>query len=159
MSDAKQGEVLALTLVSEQDVFLVRQRGRQVAALAGLENQDQVRVATALSELGRELTVLKRPATVTWSLIGEVTPMLLMNASWAGPLPGVSCAAELATLEGVAAAARLTDTCDVGWSAEGGSVALAKRLPAGPPTPPPARLERGRGGLPRAQPLHALHRK
>ncbi|HET9254835.1 MAG TPA: ATP-binding protein [Pseudonocardiaceae bacterium] len=156
MSDVKQGEVLTLTLVSEQDVFLIRQRGRQVAALVGLENQDQVRVATALSELGRELTTLKHPATVTWSLIGDVTPMLLMNASWAGPLPGVSSAAELATLEGVTAAARLTDTCDVGWSADGGSVALTKRLPAGAPPPTAARVAQVRYACRTAAPVSAF---
>ena len=156
MSAAERGEVLALTLVSEHDVFLVRQRGRGVAALVGMENQDQVRVATALSELGRELTVFKRPATVTWSLVGEVAPMLLMHTSWMGTLDGVSCAAELAALEGVAAAARLTDTCDLSWSADGGSVTLTKRLPAGTPTLTEAWVARVRDACRTATPVSAF---
>jgi anti-sigma regulatory factor (Ser/Thr protein kinase) len=47
VSASGPGELLRLGLVGEHDVFLVRQRGREVAALVGLENQDQVRVATA----------------------------------------------------------------------------------------------------------------
>ena len=35
----------------------MRQRGREVAAALGLESQDQVRVATALSEVGRQMLV------------------------------------------------------------------------------------------------------
>ena len=47
--------LLHLALRVEQDIFLVRQRGREVAAAVGLEHQDQVRIATALSEVAREL--------------------------------------------------------------------------------------------------------
>ncbi|GAB3986449.1 hypothetical protein [Plantactinospora veratri] len=55
--------LLRLTLRAEPDVFLVRQRGREVAAAVGLEHQDQVRLATALSEIGRYLVVtLPTPA-------------------------------------------------------------------------------------------------
>jgi hypothetical protein len=38
---------------SEQDVVLVRQRARQIAALLGFGVQDQVRIATAVSEVAR----------------------------------------------------------------------------------------------------------
>ena len=39
----------------EPDIFLIRQRGREVAAAVGLEHQDQIRIATALSEIARPL--------------------------------------------------------------------------------------------------------
>ena len=48
-------ELLRATIATEQDVFAVRRQGRQVAAALGLEGQDQIRVATALSEVGRRL--------------------------------------------------------------------------------------------------------
>lgn len=89
MTSTCPGELLRLELVVEQDVYLVRQRGREVAALVGLENQDQVRVATALSELTRELIVLDSPATVTLSLAGDAPPVLLVTATWVGMVPGV----------------------------------------------------------------------
>ena len=124
--------------------------------IIGLENQDQIRVATALSELGRELMVLDRPVTIALSLVGEVAPVLLMNAHWAGTLPGVESAVELAALEGVAAAARLTDTCEVSWSAEGGSVSLTKRLPVAAPPPTDAWVAQLRAACRSSRPTSAF---
>lgn len=129
MSATGLGELLRLKLVGEHDVFTLRQWGREVAALVGLEYQDQVRVATALSELVRELVMLDSPATVTLSLARGAPPLLMVTATWAGSAPGVASAAELAAAEGVAAAARLTDTCAVSYDGSGGSVSLTKRLP------------------------------
>ncbi|MEM8512012.1 signal transduction histidine kinase [Massilia sp. MP_M2] len=45
--------ILGVGLDSEQDVVLVRQRARQISALLGLSQQDQVRVGTAVSEVAR----------------------------------------------------------------------------------------------------------
>ena len=47
--------LLQMALRVEQDIFVIRQRGREVAAVVGLEHQDQVRIATALSEVARDL--------------------------------------------------------------------------------------------------------
>lgn len=45
--------ILAVGLGDEQDVVLVRQRARQVSHLLGFSQQDQVRIATAVSEVAR----------------------------------------------------------------------------------------------------------
>ena len=45
--------ILAIGLANEQDVVLVRQRARQVSNLLGFSQQDQVRIATAVSEVAR----------------------------------------------------------------------------------------------------------
>jgi signal transduction histidine kinase len=45
--------ILNVSLSGEQDVVLVRQRARQVSALLGFSQQDQVRIATAVSEVAR----------------------------------------------------------------------------------------------------------
>ena len=45
--------ILNVALDSDQDVVVVRQRARQVSQLLGLSQQDQVRVATAVSEIAR----------------------------------------------------------------------------------------------------------
>jgi hypothetical protein len=45
--------ILNVSLAGEQDVVLVRQRARQVSALLGFSQQDQVRIATAVSEVAR----------------------------------------------------------------------------------------------------------
>ncbi|MDI1463265.1 sensor histidine kinase [Catellatospora sp. KI3] len=47
--------LLQLALRREQDVFTLRQRGREAATALGLEHQDQIRLATALSDVGRVL--------------------------------------------------------------------------------------------------------
>jgi len=73
--------LLRVALRAESDVFLVRQRGREVAAAVGLEHQDQVRLATALSEVGRYLIVaLPTPARaeVSFSVSVHTAPALLV---------------------------------------------------------------------------------
>jgi signal transduction histidine kinase len=48
-----QQRILAVALDSDQDVVLVRQRARQLSELLGFSQQDQVRIATAVSEIAR----------------------------------------------------------------------------------------------------------
>jgi signal transduction histidine kinase/ActR/RegA family two-component response regulator len=45
--------LLKLNLQNEYDVVAARQRARQIAVLLGFNNQDQVRIATAVSEIAR----------------------------------------------------------------------------------------------------------
>ncbi len=45
--------ILGVALDSDQDVVLVRQRARQISALLGFSQQDQVRIGTAVSEVAR----------------------------------------------------------------------------------------------------------
>ena len=47
--------VLTMAVGVERDVFALRRTAKDCAEGAGLENQDRVRLATALSELGRDL--------------------------------------------------------------------------------------------------------
>ncbi|MFD0577697.1 ATP-binding protein [Dactylosporangium darangshiense] len=69
--------VLRMVLREEHDVFVLRQRGREVAAALGMEYQDQVRVATALSEIGR----LVPGATVTFAALDDPWPHLAIVVS------------------------------------------------------------------------------
>ena len=57
-------ELIRLRITGEADVFAARQRGRTVAAVVGLDNQDQVGVETELIELSRELAGIGHQATV-----------------------------------------------------------------------------------------------
>ncbi|MEU8951793.1 SpoIIE family protein phosphatase [Streptomyces sp. NPDC048489] len=57
-----RGPVLVAPVSSEQDVFALRRDAKTIAQAVGLDGRDQVRVATALSELGRDLL---RPAAMT----------------------------------------------------------------------------------------------
>ncbi|MFD3802952.1 PP2C family protein-serine/threonine phosphatase [Streptomyces sp. NPDC058611] len=57
-----QTPVLVTAVGTEKDVFALRRRAKAVAQAVGLDHRDQVRLATALSELGRDLL---RPAPMT----------------------------------------------------------------------------------------------
>lgn len=60
-----------LTLVTERDrdVVQARQRARQIAALVGFDVQDQIRIATAVSELARLATLSGAPGAIEFGLV------------------------------------------------------------------------------------------
>ncbi|GAA3454284.1 ATP-binding response regulator [Dactylosporangium matsuzakiense] len=106
--------VLRMVLSSEHDVFVLRQRGREVAAALGMDYQDQVRVATALSEIGRQVP----GAEVLFAAAAGPRPHLVIVVS--------SAALGNQNLEGVRAAGRLMDEVRV----EDERIVLTRRLPA-----------------------------
>ncbi|MGI5184599.1 ATP-binding protein [Dactylosporangium sp. CA-152071] len=106
--------LLRMTLREDQDVFVVRQRGREVAAAVGMEHQDQVRVATALSEIGRH--AIGATVTFTAEVSGRPRLVIVVEADGIGISPP----------EGTAAAGRLMDEVHV----ERDRISLMRRLPA-----------------------------
>jgi signal transduction histidine kinase len=76
-------ELIRLPIAAEPDVFTVRRCGREVAAAVGLESQDQVRVATVLSDVGRDLVRAGVKATVRFVLAAG-PPALVAEFSWRG---------------------------------------------------------------------------
>src|ERR1700677_1212326 len=60
--------ILHLALLTERDVVQTRQRAREIAAELGLDNQDQIRMATATSEIARNAFRYARNGKVTFSL-------------------------------------------------------------------------------------------
>jgi signal transduction histidine kinase/CheY-like chemotaxis protein len=129
-------ELLRLPILGETDVFLVRQRGREVAAAVGLEDQDRIRVATVLSDLGRELV---RQATLATVLFRLRPFALVIELAWrGGPLgPGGDVAA------------RLVDDVSTTHTGDRWMVTLVKNLPPTAPDVTPGRLDRLRAELDR----------
>ncbi|MFF3565395.1 SpoIIE family protein phosphatase [Streptomyces sp. NPDC002574] len=66
--------VLVTPVSSERDVFALRRHAKTIAQAVGLDNRDQVRLATALSELGRDLL---RPAAMTAAFSVQREPAAL----------------------------------------------------------------------------------
>lgn len=119
-------EVLArMRLRVQQDIFAVRQLGREVAREVGLVGQDQTRVATALSEAARVMVAGGQVTTVAFLLRRDPAPTLLVEMSRPGD------AAALA--EQLRPVNRLVDTMEVGDGETGTVVRMARRLPAGAP--------------------------
>jgi signal transduction histidine kinase len=108
-------ELATLRVRDLPGVFALRGLGRQLAAGLGLEHQDQVRVATALSEISRSAVTEGQTAEVVF---GADAGNLLLTVTVSGkPHP-----------EGVTAASRLLDTAQ----ADGNVIRMTKRRPASP---------------------------
>ena len=107
----------------EDDVFALRQRSRQIAAAAGFDDADQVRLATALSEVGRDLVRDGNRGRVTFDfddrpaqLVVTITSLRELGADRA---------------DGIAAARRLVPTLVIETD-EGQHLArLSRPLPRG----------------------------
>jgi signal transduction histidine kinase len=135
--------IIQVGIDSEPDVVLVRQRARQISGLLGFGVQDQVRVATAVSEVarcaygrlsgGRGQFALDQGGAVarlTVSIRAEARP-----ASAPPPVPAAGGEGESAAAQfdnAILTAQRLMDDCVVEQSAGGGlTVVMRKDLPAG----------------------------
>jgi signal transduction histidine kinase len=108
-----------------QDIFVARQLGREVARAVGLEQQDQTRLATALSEVSRVvLAAGGGTAEVVFTAAPDGVPTLWVTVR--NPVPGD--AARLRPQLGQVG--RLVDTMEVGDVDTGTVVRMARRLPA-----------------------------
>ncbi|MGP4024597.1 ATP-binding protein [Actinomadura sp. 3N407] len=131
-------------------VFAVRQTGRQVAAALHLAPHDQVRVAIALSELGRELFSRFGKVSAAFLLDRDGDPGLVIEFGFE-PRPGADIAGE-----GFSAAARLMDLVEEDGGGDLFLVRARKKLPAGVAGITGAELEELRTRLWRLQPVPAL---
>jgi signal transduction histidine kinase/CheY-like chemotaxis protein len=95
-------------------VFAARQLGRGLAAVLELDRQDQIRVATALSEISRSVVTAGLRGVITFG-IDDLDLVLTVTVNGAPPS------------DGVASAGRLMDRVTV----EGSVVRMTKRRPPG----------------------------
>jgi signal transduction histidine kinase/DNA-binding response OmpR family regulator len=127
-----------ITIEYEHDVVLARQRAREIAALLGFDNQDQTRIATAVSELARNAFVYAGRGRVEFEIEGRTVPQLfVIKIGDSGP--GIANLKEI--LEGhyasrtgmgigLIGARRLVDQCEIQSDAEQGTkIALRKIMP------------------------------
>ncbi|GAA1587687.1 sensor histidine kinase [Actinoplanes couchii] len=134
--------LMRMRLRVEQDIFVVRQLGREVARELGLESQDQTRMATALSEVGRVLLAESGDADVTFAVEPNGVPSLRVTMAY----PGTGQANRLT--EQLRQVGRLVDTMEVDDDGGTGTVVrLARRLPSGAPRLTPDRMDEIRSGL------------
>ena len=127
--------ILSVALDSDQDVVLVRQRARQVSALLGFSQQDQVRIGTAVSEVARGASHQGPGGRAMFQLRecdGRQHLEVLVSGGAGGahaPMagePGTESLRELAIIT----AHRLMDACEVDPGEAGAStVTVRKALP------------------------------
>ena len=130
-------QTITTVLVSrEHDVVLARQRARQIALQLGLDGQDQVRVATAVSELARNAFQYAGGGKIEYLIVTEPEPLLVVRITDRGP--GIANLDDV--LEGryesktgmglgILGARRLMDRFEIESTVGAGTmVAVAKRL-------------------------------
>ena len=69
--------ILSVSIRAELDVVACRQRARQIAALCGFGLQDQARIATAASEVARNVYNYAAPGRAEFLIEGETVPQVL----------------------------------------------------------------------------------
>jgi signal transduction histidine kinase len=122
----KTQRLLNLALDNDQDVVLVRQRARQVSQLLGFSQQDQVRIATAVSEAARAACQLRFGGRAVFQLRDGGRLQQLEVTVGAGP----GAAGELPHAlpqDAVVTAHRLMDACEV--APDGASITMVRALP------------------------------
>jgi signal transduction histidine kinase/CheY-like chemotaxis protein len=148
-----------LPLVREEDVVTARQRARQIAGLLGFDNQDQARIATAVSEIARNAVRYARDGSIEYRLEGASPPyVLIIRVSDRGPgianlqaiLDGNYRSATGMGL-GIVGARRLMDQCEISTGAGGTVVVMKKLLELATPPLAGTRLERLREELRRVR--------
>jgi signal transduction histidine kinase len=141
MTAAGDALLIRRRLRIEQDIFAVRQLGREVARVVGLDKQDQTRLATALSEVARVMLATGSAAEVTFTLTPNGVPVLRVVVENSVPGDAARLAPQLTQV------GRLVDTMEVGDGDNGTVVRMARRLPASVPSLTPERMNEIRTGL------------
>ena len=116
-----------MALRVEHDIFVVRQRGREVAALLGLENQDQIRMATALSEVGRQVLRAAGGAEVQFRADSDGGAKRLMSVEI---VPAEPVDTDLFAGRQAAAVARLVDSFELEPPERATVLRMSRRIPA-----------------------------
>src|SRR5579862_3577101 len=129
--------ILQLSLQSERDVVQARQRAREVGAELGLDNQDQIRLATATSEMARNAFCYAHNGKVTFSLILEPQQSLEVEVADTGAgipnldeILGGRYRSQTGMGMGIIGTKRLMDGFEIDTSRDGTIVRMSKHLPS-----------------------------
>jgi signal transduction histidine kinase/CheY-like chemotaxis protein len=156
--------ILTLEIRFEHDVVLARQRARQIAGLLHFERQDQARIATAVSEIARNVYNYARTGRVEIRVEGRTAPqVLVIDVSDKGPgirqldriLAG-QYRSETGMGLGIVGAKRLMDRFDIESAPQGTTVRLKKIFSRGAPFVTAAAIGAIRAELARLAPQNAF---
>src|SRR6185312_4734789 len=136
-----------IALRNERDVVQARQRAREIAALLGFDNQEQIQLATATSEMARNAYRYARGGKINFDVEIGRTQVLAITISDTGP--GIDNLNEIFEGRyrsstgmglGIVGTKRLMDDFEISSSAAGTVVKMGKNLPFSAPLLTPARL-------------------
>ena len=128
--------VLHLRLRNDHDVVQARQRARDVADALGMDKQDQIRVATATSEIARNAFRYAREGEVRFSI--ELDPPQHLHVAVSDSGRGIPNLDEILAGRyksetglgmGIVGIKRLMDRFSIDTGAQGTTIQFGKRLP------------------------------
>lgn len=141
--------LMTVAIKTELDVVACRQRARQIAALCSFRAQDQVKIATAVSELARNVFEYAHAGKVEFAVTADTVPQaLVIRIADEGPgidnLDLVLSGRYESTTGlglGILGARRLVEQCDITTvKGVGTTILLRKTMPADAPTITTAKL-------------------
>ncbi len=155
----------SLVLRYERDIVVARQKARQIAARLGFDGQDQSRISTAVSEIGRNAYAYAHGGSVEFALEGRTAPQVLAIRV-ADQGPGIAdltpilegrFRSESGMGLGILGARRLMDQFEIhSTPTSGTTVVLRKLLPRGRAAFGASELEQIRAGLAAEEPRDAM---
>src|ERR1700753_457224 len=128
--------IAAISLRNEHDVVHARQRAREIAALVGFDNQEQIRLATATSEMSRNAFRYARDGKVSFFIQGGPPQELEIEITDGGP--GIKNLDEIFEGRyksetgmglGITGTQRLMDKFDITSNSQGTRVVMRKQFP------------------------------
>ncbi|MEN0039648.1 MAG: ATP-binding protein [Cellvibrio sp.] len=129
--------ILTALVNNETDVVAVRQRAKQIALLCGFGMQDQVRIATSVSELARNVFNYAGSGKIYFSVEGDTAPQILVVAI-EDKGPGIANLDQILAGDyksrtgmgmGIIGARRLADRFDIKTGPTGTRITLKKIFP------------------------------
>ncbi|HEX3584026.1 MAG TPA: ATP-binding protein [Thermoanaerobaculia bacterium] len=129
--------LFSIAVESEEDVVLARQRARQVAESLSFDTQDQIRIATAVSEIARNAYSYAGGGIIDFRVDGATAPQLLQIIV-RDRGTGIRNLDEILSGQyrsktgmglGIIGARRLLDRVDIESTPNGTTIALKKLLP------------------------------
>ena len=128
--------LVTVKIVRDEDVVSARQRARQVAAALDFDGQQQTRVATAVSEIARNVARYAGAGQVEFALDLEQNELVVTTTDRGHGIPHLpsvldgSYRSETGMGLGIVGAQRMMDGFDIRTSPEDGTtVTMRKRLP------------------------------
>ena len=128
--------ILQIPLRVDRDVVLARQRAREVAEALGLDNQDQIRLATATSEIARNAFRYARMGKVAFAAHLDSPQRLEVTVTDTGPgIPNLDVIlegrykSETGLGKGILGTRRLMDEFEIETSEAGTIIRMAKHVP------------------------------
>jgi signal transduction histidine kinase/DNA-binding response OmpR family regulator len=140
MIDVRALSILTLRLRHERHVVHARQRARDIAALLGFEHQEQIRLATAASELARNAFRYASNGVVEFLVRGDSPQLFVLSVTDSGP--GIANLSDIldgkyvsktGLGKGIVGTRRLMDRFEITSSPGGTFVEAGKNLPVTAP--------------------------